>query len=114
MKLNDIINEAYNTAKDHGWHDINRTFGDLIVLCHAELSEAIEEYRNGGLEKDNMIYYNTILGNMKPEGVAIEIADLLIRVFDLCKDMDIPIQDALKIKMEYNKTRPYLHGGKRI
>ncbi|KYC49198.1 MAG: hypothetical protein AMQ74_01466 [Candidatus Methanofastidiosum methylothiophilum] len=115
VKLIDLINEAYKTADEHGWHSINRTFGDLIALCHGELSEALEEYRDGGLNKDNLIYYkNDKEGNIKPEGVAVEIADLLIRVFDLCKDMDIPIIDALKIKMEYNKLRPYLHGGKKI
>lgn len=110
LSLDDYIKESYFTADDKGWHDVKpeRTFGDLIALCHSELSEALEEYRKGN--STFKIYFK----NKKPEGVPIEMADLLIRVFDMCMHLEIPIEKALKIKMDYNKTRSYRHGGKAI
>lgn len=107
MELKDLLNESFNTAKVKGWHDLERTFGDLIALCHSELSEALEDYRKQ--KNVRLIYYDK---KNKPCGVPVEIADLLIRVFDMCRHLSIPIEDALKVKMEYNKTRPYRHGNK--
>ena len=48
----------------------------------------------------------------KPEGFPIELADILIRVFDLAEAWDIDLEAALQEKMAYNETRAYRHGGK--
>jgi NTP pyrophosphatase (non-canonical NTP hydrolase) len=53
-------------------------------------------------------------GNKKPEGVPIELADCIIRILDYCGHAGIDIEQAIKIKHEYNKTRPHRHGGKVI
>ena len=50
----------------------------------------------------------------KPEGVAIELADCIIRILDYCGAQGIDVDEATRIKHEYNKSRPYRHGGKRI
>lgn len=42
-----------------------------------------------------------------------ELADICIRVFDLCGSMNIDLEKAIKEKMEYNKSRTYKHGGKK-
>ena len=49
----------------------------------------------------------------KPEGVAVELADCVIRILDYCGHAGIDIEEAIRIKHEYNKTRPYRHGGKK-
>ena len=105
--LTDLAEDIHENAKAHGWWDESRSFGDIIALCHSELSEALEEYRNGKQD----IYYGE---DGKPEGVAVEMIDCIIRILDWCSHEDIDIDEILKIKHEYNKTRPYRHGGKKV
>lgn len=50
----------------------------------------------------------------KPEGVASELADVVIRVADLCGLYGIDLETALEEKMAFNDTRPYRHGGKQL
>ena len=40
-----------------------------------------------------------------------ETADLLIRVLDFAGGMGFNLDKLVKDKREYNKTRPYKHGG---
>lgn len=109
FSIRDLVDESYNTAFSKGWHDEgkNKTFTECIALFHSEISEALEEYRNGRTVQE--IYLSE---NGKPEGVPVELADLLIRVFDTCGELNIPIQKALELKLNYNKSRPYRHGNK--
>lgn len=119
MNLNELRDEVHKNAIEHGWWEEKRTFGEIIALCHSELSEALEEYRNG---KGNN-YRNCEINchddcencaYKKPEGIAIELADCIIRILDYCGKENIDIEEMIKIKHEYNKTRPYKHGGKVI
>jgi len=90
-----------------------RTFGEYIALVHSELSEALEEYRNGNMDKgyEDSVYYGP---DGKPEGVGIELADAAIRIMDMCENYGIDLEKCIRIKHGYNITRPYKHGGKVI
>lgn len=107
--LNQLRDEIHQNAIEHGWWDEERSFGEIVALCHSELSEAIEEHRNGHLSTE--IYYSN---EEKPEGIPVELADCIIRILDYCGHEGIDIAQAVITKHEYNKTRPYRHGGKRI
>ena len=130
LKINEFAKEVHKNAIAHGWHDKERSFGELIALCHSELSEALEEYRKG--LKPNYTYYSggiqvydsaederTGFGNyhmehQKPEGIPSELADVIIRIFDMCGKYGIDMESMLIKKHDFNKTRPYKHGGKVI
>ncbi len=107
MRIRDAIEEAFQNAQAKGWHDKPRSFGEIAALLHSEVSEAFEAHRDGHGVRE--IFTGA---DGKPEGIPVELADVLIRIFDFCGDAGIDLEKALRVKMDYNATRPYRHGGK--
>lgn len=95
MAINKMCNEAFEIAKANGWHEEEREMGTILALIHSEVSEALEADRKR--DKENF---------------EEELADVCIRVFDLCGSKGIDLDSAIKRKMEDNKKRSYKHGGK--
>lgn len=122
MTISEMVERAHENAVQHGFWEPGPDFGTAIALIHSELSEALEEMRAGNRVRPGdpvpMIYYSgggyvaTGPTNccMKPEGVAIELADAVIRIADLCGHMGIDLESAIALKMEYNEGRPFRHG----
>jgi len=136
--LNELAKEIHENAVEHGWWDEKRSFPEILALIHSEVSEALEEYRNGhGFTE---IYFSenkcaesgglcvpdaadecpndpTVCGAYrqgKPEGIPIELADVIIRILDWFGKENIDADMMIRLKMKYNKTRPYRHGGKAL
>lgn len=136
-----VQKEIFETAEQSGWHERDRELPEALALIHSEVSEALEAYRDGMEETSNQYRYkvddvvvdpayedgeyvymtlpimedqegNPILG--KPEGVASELADVIIRVLDYSEQKGIDTIRVMLQKMEFNKTRGYRHGGKRV
>lgn len=93
--INQLIKEAHETAIDKGWWRDERSTLECIALIHGELSEAVEAYRKGD----------------EPH-IVEELADVLIRIFDLCGARGWNLEKCVLDKMAYNRTRSYRHGGK--
>lgn len=139
VDLNDLRDESYMIARDKGWHDreIARSTGDILALIHSEISEILEDVRDGHSEteifytkKVKVDYFDPATqkytsGTMevrclpgdkdaKPCGIPSEVADVLIRLLDYCGSRGIDIQKAYEVKTAYNRTRPWRHGGKKL
>jgi NTP pyrophosphatase (non-canonical NTP hydrolase) len=128
--LNELAQEIHENAKNHGWWENPPSFLEVVALCHSELSEAVEEYRNHKpnayvlrntstfpqYESDytDITNLDDFKPNEKPEGIGTELADCIIRILDYCAYAGIDIDEIIRLKHEYNKTRPYRHGNKRI
>ena len=128
--LNTLAAEIHQIAVDHGFWEGERNMGEMIALMHSELSEALEEHRAGrpaeyvpvhqqgcpassdGLPDDRPDYARIVLctGHCKPEGIAVEFADCLIRILDTLASLGIDIDGVVTRKMAYNAGREHRHG----
>lgn len=119
--INEISKEQHQLAKAKGFYDNPRELGTLLMLIVSELGEALEADRCGRYA--DMSAFELYLDDDTSELQKIkafkmhvkdtledEIADTLIRLFDLCGYMGIDIDRHIKYKMWYNSTRPNLHG----
>jgi NTP pyrophosphatase (non-canonical NTP hydrolase) len=108
MQISELQNKVHSLAKAKGWWDNpNPNFPEKLALVHAELSEALEDYRN------DLDINATTYNNGKPEGIPSELADVVIRVLDMCGYYGIDLEKIMIEKHQYNESRPFRHGGKK-
>lgn len=105
LTIEEIMKESHITAVEHGWWEGERNNGEMIALMHSELSEALEALRHGNGPSDHIPIFS---------GVEEEFADVIIRIADICIERGWDLEGAIKAKMEFNKSRPYRHGGKKF
>ena len=94
---------VHKNAVDHGWWEGERSDGELIALQHAELSECLEALRDGNQESEKLPGFCC---------AEEELADVVIRIMDHCEARGWRLGAAIIAKHEFNKSRPYKHGGK--
>lgn len=129
--LNEMAKEVREWCERKGWRKpgdrtmpdaFGRTFGDECALLHSEISEALEAFRDFGLE-DYTVHTNSDENHCpmdmtctihKPEGVGSELADLLIRLLDTAEHIGVDLFAEYRRKMDYNETRTHRHGGRAL
>lgn len=73
-----------------------RNFGEMLCLVHSEISEAMEGHRKSLMDD-----------HLKQRPMAeVELADAVIRIFDLAGGMGYDIAGAIAEKLHYNTQRP--------
>jgi NTP pyrophosphatase (non-canonical NTP hydrolase) len=72
-----------------------RNIGELLCLVHSEVSEAMEGARKGLM--DDKLPHRTML--------EVELADAVIRIFDMAGGLDLDLPGAIVEKLAYNAKR---------
>lgn len=98
MKISDLISRCHEASVNGGWYTnletglpLERNIGEMMVLIHSEVSEAYYAWINDDM--DDKLPHRL--------GVEVELADTLIRVFDLA--------GYLSMTLDQHKS-PYLPG----
>ena len=132
MNINQLAKEVHENAVAHGWWETPPSIPEALCLIHSELSEALEEYREGkpliygtcALAAEDCEYSGVcdrvglpgedgeIEGPCKPEGIAVELADVILRTLALMAHLGVAVDAVVMAKHHYNLGREYKHGGK--
>ena len=98
---NSVAKSVYKNAVNHGFWEEEPNDGERMALIHAEISEALEALRDGNPSSNKIIDYSSL---------EEELADAVIRIMDYCFGKDLDIAGAILAKIEYNRSREYMHG----
>jgi len=110
MEIKKVMQEIHENAKAKGFWDKKKNFGEELMLVVSEIGECIEAHRDKdfadyeNFEKDGKFALHI------KDTVQDELADAVIRIFDLCQGMNINLEWHIEQKMKYNATREKLHG----
>jgi NTP pyrophosphatase (non-canonical NTP hydrolase) len=134
MKIKETIEKAHSMAKQKGfWEEEKRNIPQALLLIISEVSEATEALRKDhyadqdvveslshDLELDRTdeefllkaINWKTSFEQGVKSSFEDEIADVAIRLFDLCGGLGVDLEKHIELKMMYNSMRGYKHGKK--
>ena len=101
LGLNECAKDCHEAAVKGGWwHDSEgkkkeRNVGELLCLIHSEISEAMEGARKGLM--DTHLKHKSMM--------EVELADAIIRIFDLAESKNFNLGQTIYEKLEYNRSR---------
>lgn len=94
-EINKLIRLCHGSAKAAHWWDKERNVGELLCLIHSEISEAMEGYRKN--KRDEHLPQRL--------SIEVELADALVRIFDLAGGLNLSLGEAFAEKLCYNQSR---------
>lgn len=130
--LNELSKEIHANNEIRGFWDGGleaKNIGEVLMLIVSEVSEALEADRKNHHVKDMKLATVLLVGNIDEiasskqrfkddfefavkNSFEDELADIIIRVLDLCGAMKIDIEYHIEQKLRYNSLRAYKHGKK--
>lgn len=101
--INEMVGECHARSLGAGWYHDPKTglprelnVPEKLCLVHSEISEALESHRKN-LNDDHLPHR---------KGIEVELADAVIRIFDLCGALGLDLGSAIVEKLAYNAVRP--------
>jgi NTP pyrophosphatase (non-canonical NTP hydrolase) len=98
LNINELCKEIHASNVKAGWWDAADNalvVPTKLALVHSELSEALESHRKN-TKDDKLPQY---------DGIAVELADAVIRIFDLAGFLGIPLGTIMAEKEAFNAKR---------
>ena len=89
-RIDEFIGRAFDTATKHGFHDKKTSVEHHLMLVISEIGEAVEADRKNrhanlaGFDKCIGIEYSQRFKDYVKDSVEDELADVCIRIFDMC------------------------------
>lgn len=105
--LNEWVEAVAENNRAKGfWSDGDRP-AELAMLVVTEVAEYVEALRDG--HGPGVLYFTD---KGKPDGPAAELADVVIRCFDMAARYGVDLDAVLEAKHVYNTGREFQHGGR--
>lgn len=111
MKLQEIADTCHEISVEHEWwsdDDLRRArnldpelIATKLMLIVSEAAEGLEAIRRSSADAVR-------------DDLTEELADVVIRAFDLAGAMGVGIEEAIRFKIAKNRGRPIRHGGLRL
>src|ERR1700752_599523 len=113
--LDNLARECAQISKDHGFHDVDYTQYQAhtitsLALIASEAVEALETYRKNYSIEHDARNVKTGMTSQQPRDYLDELADVVIRTFELAARNGLSLGQAVVDKMDKNRKRPYRHG----
>lgn len=97
--------DSYQVSRSKGWFLKDVNLLEQFMLVVSEIGEATDAYREGNPESVKIPGFTHI---------EEELADVVLRCMNISEHFKFRLAEAVIAKNEYNKTRPYQHGGKKV
>lgn len=106
--MKQLIDRIHKQAIEKGFYeDVNQKYfiSHQLLEITKEVAEASEAHKNGkiGLDKIELTAENK-------DFLEFELADVVIRCMDLSAHLGFDLEAVINAKLDFNKTRPKLHG----
>lgn len=119
--INELCKQVHDNAIEKGFYEDGKAtnIGERIALIHSECSEALEADRKNNYCKTNIKallkfnldrIYSSDFENHVKNTFEDEIANIVIRVMDMCAFKGIDLESHVIAKMKYNSLREKMHG----
>ena len=108
-RLQELVSRAYGTAKEHGFHDVERSNAHFMMLVLSEIGEMVEADRKNRrckINDENVLRFNDFVPTFElwvKDTMEDELADVVIRLLDftgkrgidlcVCEDGIVDMQD---------------------
>lgn len=114
-----LQNEIHDNAVRKGFWEEPVNIAEKLMLVVTEIAEMCEAHRKSrkctvlpehDLYPEDDEKFKAYFEKEVKDSFEDEMADAIIRLLDMSKKLDIPIELHIRAKMRYNSLRPYKHG----